>query len=93
METLLISACLMGFDCKYSGGNNALPAESLAALLLELGTDIGRMRDAGQHAMDEIYISWEESVKHAYDLYGEILENKERGVYQSTSACPSWTTA
>ncbi|MBR5979898.1 MAG: glycosyltransferase, partial [Oscillospiraceae bacterium] len=58
-------------------------AESLAALLLELGSDIDRMRDAGQHAMDEIYISWEESVKHAYDLYGEILENKERGLYRS----------
>ncbi len=32
METLLISACLMGFDCKYSGGNNALPPETLDAL-------------------------------------------------------------
>lgn len=32
METLLISACLMGFNCKYNGGNNALPEEVLAAL-------------------------------------------------------------
>ena len=32
MEALLISACLMGFDCKYSGGNNALPSEELEAL-------------------------------------------------------------
>ena len=32
METLLISACLMGYDCKYSGGNNALPAAELEAL-------------------------------------------------------------
>lgn len=32
METLLISACLMGFNCKYSGGNNALPPETLDAL-------------------------------------------------------------
>ena len=32
METLLVSACLMGFDCKYSGGNNALPRETLDAL-------------------------------------------------------------
>ncbi len=58
-------------------------ADSLAELLTGLGSDIDRMRDAGQHAMDEIYISWEDSVKHAFDLYGEILENKERGVYQS----------
>ena len=32
METLLISACLLGFPCKYDGGSNALPAETLAAL-------------------------------------------------------------
>ena len=51
-------------------------AESLAALLRELGDDIGRMKDAGEHAMNEIYISWDESVRHAYDLYGEVLEKK-----------------
>ena len=32
METLLVSACLLGFACKYSGGNNALPPETLEAL-------------------------------------------------------------
>ena len=32
MEALLVSACLMGFNCKYSGGNNALPPEALEAL-------------------------------------------------------------
>ena len=32
MEALLISACLLGENCKYSGGNNALPKETLAAL-------------------------------------------------------------
>lgn len=32
METLLISACLVGYNCKYNGGNNALPLEVLAAL-------------------------------------------------------------
>ena len=32
METLLVSACLLGENCKYNGGNNALPAETLAAL-------------------------------------------------------------
>lgn len=31
-EALLISACLLGTDCKYNGGNNALPEEKLAAL-------------------------------------------------------------
>ena len=32
METLLISACLMGYNCKYNGANNALPPEVLSAL-------------------------------------------------------------
>ena len=32
METLLISACLMGFNCKYNGRNNALPEDVLQAL-------------------------------------------------------------
>lgn len=31
-ERLLISACLMGAKCKYTGGHNALPTEKLAAL-------------------------------------------------------------
>lgn len=32
MENLLISACLLGFECKYSGGSNKLPEERIAAL-------------------------------------------------------------
>ena len=32
METLLISACLLGYPCKYSGGSNLLPQETLDAL-------------------------------------------------------------
>ena len=31
-EALLISACLLGTNCKYNGGNNALPEEKLAVL-------------------------------------------------------------
>ena len=32
MENLLVSACLLGFNCKYNGSNNALPAEALEKL-------------------------------------------------------------
>ena len=31
-EALLVSACLLGANCKYNGGNNILPEEQLAAL-------------------------------------------------------------
>ena len=33
---ILVSACLLGRNCKYDGGNNALPAETLAALAAPL---------------------------------------------------------
>ena len=32
MENLLVSACLLGFECKYCGGSNKLPEQQLAAL-------------------------------------------------------------
>lgn len=35
MENLLVSACLLGFECKYSGGSNKLSDERIAALKKE----------------------------------------------------------
>ena len=32
MESLLVSACLLGFECKYSGGSNKLTEAELSAL-------------------------------------------------------------
>ena len=32
MENVLISACLLGFECKYCGGSNKLPEQQLAVL-------------------------------------------------------------
>ena len=32
MKRLLVSACLLGANCKYSGGNNALDGETLRLL-------------------------------------------------------------
>lgn len=32
MEALLISACLLGVDCKYNGGNNRLPEDIIEGL-------------------------------------------------------------
>lgn len=34
-ERILISACLVGVNCKYSGGNNKLPDEKIEQLLDE----------------------------------------------------------
>ena len=32
MDRLLVSACLLGFNCKYTGGNNRLGEETLSRL-------------------------------------------------------------
>ena len=34
-----------------------------------------KMREIGDNAMSEIYISWDTAVKHAYSLYGGIIED------------------
>jgi gas vesicle protein len=54
-------------------------AEAMAALLSELAGNLDRMHDVGQHAMDEIYISWEESVLAAADRYQAVLELQRSG--------------
>lgn len=52
---------------------------SMAELLKKVNRDFDGMHQVGQHAMDEIYISWSNAVRLAYDRYKEILELKESG--------------
>ena len=40
-----------------------------------------RIKAAGKGAGDELYISWEDAVAHAYDRYGAVIENYKSGVY------------
>ena len=49
-------------------------AESMAALLEQISGDLGHIHQVGQNAMDEIYISWDQAVRIAYDRYKEVHE-------------------
>ena len=49
-------------------------AHSMAALLEEASKDLSHLSQVGQNAMDEIYISWDESVRDARNRYEEILQ-------------------
>lgn len=40
------------------------------------------LKQMGLNAMNEVYISWEDSVKNAYNRYIIVKENKERGITQ-----------
>ncbi|MCR4780653.1 MAG: glycosyltransferase [Ruminiclostridium sp.] len=53
--------------------------ESMFRLLRDVAPDLSEAARVGQNAMDEIYISWEDSVKTAYARYGEILRMKADG--------------
>ena len=58
-------------------------AEAMAELLKRLCGDLDHVHDVGQHAMDEIYLSWEECVAKAYERYEYILARKKIGAMPS----------
>ncbi len=45
-------------------------------------THIDEIHQIGDHAMNEVYISWETSVKRAYDRYGAVIERYRSGQTQ-----------
>ncbi len=55
-------------------------AASLTALLERVGQDRGLLRAVGQGAMDRLYLSWEDSVRRAWERYGVVEENYRRGL-------------
>ena len=54
-------------------------AQAMAELLKNVCTDMTRVHEVGNNAMNEIYISWEDSVKEAYKRYAEISEMVKSG--------------
>ncbi len=53
--------------------------ESMAQCLAKISEDLSVLHQVGQHAMDEIYISWDNAVRLAYDRYKEIHEMAKSG--------------
>lgn len=56
-------------------------AESMRRMLKRLCAEPERMKAAGAKAMESLYISWEDSVRHAYGMYGTVIENYRSGLY------------
>ena len=53
--------------------------EDMYRLLRDISKELADTARVGQNAMDEIYISWEDSVKTAYKRYDEVLAMKRSG--------------
>ena len=54
-------------------------AESMAVFLADVCENMEAVRQVGENAMNEIYISWEDSVKNAYRRYEVIREEARDG--------------
>lgn len=54
--------------------------ESMFALLKAVYRDFGLMHTIGENAQRDIYVSWEDSVKRAYERYGVIIERYNSGL-------------
>ena len=61
----------------------------MAELLLKIGGDLPHLHEVGEHAMDEIYLSWEDCVSAAFERYQEILEAKKSGNLQRIRRLPT----
>ncbi len=60
-------------------------AKDMAELLLKITKDMDHIHQIGQNAMDEIYISWDDSVAVAFDRYQQIIERKKMTKNLTTS--------
>jgi glycosyltransferase involved in cell wall biosynthesis len=77
-----LASVLIQGSCAAEGvvdGRNGLlmedDREALVETLVKAIEHRDKLKQIGQAAMDEIYISWEDSVKKAVDRYGVVLEN------------------
>ena len=48
-------------------------AQDMAELLMKACEDLDHVHDVGQHAMDEIYMSWSDCVAKAYERYQYVF--------------------
>lgn len=63
--------------------------EAMASLLQRVCADIGQAHQAGEHAMEEIYLSWETCVAQAHGRYVSILEAKKAGKLPQKKKVPA----
>ena len=63
--------------------------EALAALLEKVSGDLGHLRQVGERAMEELYLSWQDCVARAYEQYQLILEKKEQGLLPARRKLPA----
>ena len=84
-----LGSVLISDSCAAEGitdGHNGIlieeNAQSMASAVIRASQDRDMMKEIGRNAMDEIYISWEDSIAKAYERYALVIENYARGEHR-----------
>ena len=56
-------------------------AEAMFKMLKRLIADMSAVKAAGERAQNEIYISWDQAVRHAFERYQVVVDDYKRGLY------------
>ncbi|MBQ4382273.1 MAG: glycosyltransferase [Oscillospiraceae bacterium] len=82
-----LASVLVEGSCAAEGitdGRNGFTIEetprAMAELLKKVSGGLEHLHEVGQHAMDEIYLSWKDCVDRANERYALVLDEKRRGV-------------
>ncbi len=85
LPSLLISGSCAAED--FTNYRNAIICENDAVAiskeLIHAATHLDGLKLLGEHAMNDVYLSWEDAVKNAFDRYHTVLDNYKRGITQS----------
>ena len=91
-----LASVLIKGSCAAEGvtdGRNGFTIEespgALAALLEKVSGDLGYLRQVGDNAMEELYLSWQDCVALAYERYQGVLEDKRRGLLPARKKLPA----
>lgn len=60
-------------------------ADSMSSVIHQIIQNMDQVHNVGQNAMNEIYVSWEQSVHKATERYEIVLENKKSGAFSDKS--------
>lgn len=87
-----LASILVRGSCASEGvtdGQNGIlideTSDSLARVLAEISNNREKMLTLGEHAMDELYCSWETSVQKAVQRYQDIIRQKRRSILRPGS--------
>ena len=85
LPSLLLKGSCAAED--FTDLRNALLSENDSAafgtVLIEAAKNLDKLKEIGENAMNDVYLSWEDAVKNAFERYQIVIENYKKGITQS----------